>query len=64
MNYAVRVVQSTAACIAPASLLRSNKSMLLLLLLGATRACSQRSLLEQQEQGTSVPLLYEGARGA
>ncbi len=64
MNYAVRVVQSTTTCIALASLRKSNKSMLLLLLLEATEACSQRFLIKQQEQDISVSLLYEKAREA
>ena len=38
--------------------------MLLLLLLEATEACSQRFLIKQQEQDISVSLLYEKAREA
>jgi len=38
--------------------------MLLLLLLEATEACFQRFLIKQQEQDTSVSLLYEKAREA
>ncbi len=51
MKYAVRVAQGTATCIAPASLSRSNRSLLPALLGGAARAEVPVSHCSTREQG-------------
>ncbi len=51
MKYAIRVAQSTTTCIALASLLGSNKSLLLALLEEATRVEVLVSHCSTREQG-------------
>jgi len=61
MKYAIRVAQSTTTCIALASLLESNRSLLLALLKKAARAkilvshCSTR----KQEKHDEFSLVYK-----